>query len=31
MLMLRDRAQWLSVQLRTRPIWPELERASKQP
>jgi len=28
---LRDRAQWLSVQLRTRPIWPELERASKQP
>ena len=28
---LRDRAQWLSVQLRTRPIWPELQRASKQP
>ena len=28
---LRDRAQWLSLQLRTRPIWPELQRASKQP
>jgi len=28
---LRDRAQWLTVQLRTRPIWPELQRASKQP
>ena len=28
---LRDRAQWLSVQLRTRPIWPELQRGSKQP
>jgi cephalosporin-C deacetylase-like acetyl esterase len=28
---LRDRAQWLSVQLRTRPIWPELQRASEQP
>ena len=28
---LRDRAQWLSLQLRTRPIWPELQRASKEP
>jgi dienelactone hydrolase len=28
---LRDRAQWLSVQLRTRPIWAELQRGSKQP
>jgi cephalosporin-C deacetylase-like acetyl esterase len=28
---LRDRAQWLSLQLRTRPIWAELQRGSKQP
>jgi dienelactone hydrolase len=28
---LRDRAEWLTTQLDLKPIWPELQRASKQP